>query len=112
MALSLNCKSSYIFTLEGVLPKKKIHLAKINKILNPPPNRDNKFLCRTYFPSNAKFPFRWRYVEGRESILYFRRYAFVVDAFPVQVVQIVCIIFLPSFLFFLVKIFRSEIILY
>jgi hypothetical protein len=51
-------------------------------------HRDGKFWRRACLPSNAKFPFRWRYVEGRQSILHLRRSTIVVDVVPVQDLQI------------------------
>ena len=77
VALSLNCKQAFFF-------RSRICLLII--ILN---RRDNEFRCRDYLPSNAKFPFRWRYVERRQSILHLRRYADVVDTVPIQDLQIV-----------------------
>ena len=74
VALSLNCK--HVSSQES----KSFWL-----ILN---HRDNKFRCRACFPSNAKFPFRRRYVERRQSILCLRRYAIVVGSVPVQNIQI------------------------
>ena len=56
-------------------------------------HRDSKFRCRAYLPSNAKSPFRWRYVEGRQSVLRLRRYAIVVESVPVQDLQIVKYVF-------------------
>ena len=52
-------------------------------------HRDSEFLRRTYFPSDTQFFIRRRYVEGRQSVLHFRRCSIVVDVVPVQIVQIV-----------------------
>ena len=52
-------------------------------------HRDSEFLCRAYFPSNAQFSIRRRYVEGGQSVLHLCRCSIVVDVVPVQNVQIV-----------------------
>ena len=49
-------------------------------------HRDSEFLRRAKFPSKAQFSIRRRYAEGRQSVLYLRRFSVVVNVVNVQIV--------------------------